>query len=353
MSFLDIKNVKIRGVAACVPERLVDNMDYELLSIAEREKYIETTGIRYRHCADSDTCTSDLCAKAAEKLIEDLAWDKKEIEALIFVSQTPDYKLPSTACVLQERLGLSNTCLTFDISMACTAYLYGLSTLASIISASKIKKALLLVGNTQSKNVNYKDKSSYLLFGDAGTATALEYNDENYDQLFFNFETFGAVYNEVIIPDGGYRNPISETSFIEAEDEDGNIRTPQQLYMNGTTVFSTAIRHMPKNFKALCTHLDISNDDLDFFLVHQANKFLCEKVRKKIGISTEKTPYNISRFGNTSGSTIPLLMITELSDKLRQDELTLGMNAISAGISVASAIVKTKGNIICPELIYL
>ena len=172
MAYLNIHNVKIAGVSACVPHEVYDNMDYTVLSKEEREKYIETTGVRFRHCVDKDTCTSDLCFRAADDLINNLGWCRDEVEALIFVSQTPDYKMPSTACILQSRLGLSNSCLSFDISLGCTGYVYGLSVLSSLLSSGYIKKGILLVGNTQSKNVNYYDKSTYLLFGDAGTATA-------------------------------------------------------------------------------------------------------------------------------------------------------------------------------------
>ena len=205
MAFIDIHKVKVTGVSACVPKAVFDNMDYQLLSEEERSKYVETTGVRYRHCTDAETCTSDLCVRAAEELIGQLKWDKEDVEALIFVSQTPDYKMPTTACIIQDRLGLSNDCLSFDISLGCTGYVYGLSVISSLLSSGSIKKGLLLVGNTQSKNVNYSDRSTYLLFGDAGTATALEYSGEDSDMLQFNLQTYGEGMHSIIIPDGGYR----------------------------------------------------------------------------------------------------------------------------------------------------
>jgi 3-oxoacyl-[acyl-carrier-protein] synthase-3 len=334
MAFLDIKNVRIAGISACVPKKVVDNMDYELLSDQEKKKYIETTGVRYRHCVEDNICTSDLCYEAAEKVIDDLEWEKSEIDLLVFVSQTPDYKMPTTACVLQARLGLSNNCMAFDISLGCTAYVYGLSTIASLLSNGKIKKALLLVGNTQSRNVNYKDKSSFLLFGDAGTATALEYNPLQADVLQFNLQTFGEGENSIIIPDGGYRNPINENSFIESTDEEGNVRSPSQIKMDGMDVFSFVISKVPKAFKALYNHFEINADSMDYVLIHHANKMLCEKVRKKLKIAEEKVPYNIENFGNSSGASVPLLMVTNLKDTLTSQKTECLISGFGVGLSL-------------------
>lgn len=342
MSFLDINNVKIKGVAACVPDKIVDNMDYELLSTSEKIKYIETTGIRFRHVTEEKVCTSDLCEKAAEKLICDLQWNKNEIGILIFVSQTPDYKMPSTACVLQNKLGLSNNCLSFDISLGCTAYVYGLATIASIISSSKISKGLLLVGNTQSKNVNYKDKSSYLLFGDAGTATALEFNDSTPDFLKFNLKTYGEGMNSIIIPDGAYRNPITAKTFVEYEDDNGNFRTNNDIKMDGLDVFSFVVSKVPFCFKELHENFNIIDDNVDYYLLHHANKSLCEKLRKKLKYPEDKVPYNIENYGNSSGASIPLLMVTNISNQLINNKLRLVISGFGVGLSVGTAYISTN-----------
>ena len=350
MAFLKIENVKIGGVAACVPDCLQDNMTYDILSEEERKKYIETTGVHFRHVTDKDTCTSDLCYEAAEKLISGLCWNMSEIDALVFVSQTPDYKMPTTACTLQYRLGLPPSTLTFDISLGCSGYVYGLSVLSSMVASGNIKKALLLVGNTQSKNVNYRDKSTYLLFGDAGTATALEYNPTEPDTMLFNLQTYGDGMNSIIIPDGMYRNPVNESSFIESTDEEGNIRTPMQLKMDGMDVFSFVISKVPKCIKGLIEKYQITDDMVDFYLLHHANKFLMEKIRKKLNLAQEKTPYNIENFGNSSGACVPLLMVTNCKDKLQSGTTRMLFTGFGVGLSLGACYLTTK-NIVVSELV--
>lgn len=354
MSFLNIKNVKIKGISACVPERVEENRDYTLLPADDIEKYIQATGVERRHCAvhDGSICTSDLCLKAAEKLIIDLGWDKSEIGLLVLVSHTTDYKLPATACLLQDRLGLSTSCLAFDITLGCSGYLVGLGTVGSLLSAGTIKKALLMVGNTQSVYASYEDRSMYLLLGDAGTVTALEYDPENYDVMNFHYMTDGGGKDSVIVPDGGCRNPVNAQSFVMEDCGDGIRRTKLHEKMDGTDVFSYAVSNIPKSVKSLTEEFNLDLDKVDYFLLHQANKFLCEKLRKKMKLPAEKVPYNIQEFGNTSGATIPLLMVTNLKKELENRPLELMMTTIGVGFSWGSAYVRVD-NIVCPELLYL
>ena len=354
MSFLDISHVKIRGIAACVPSRVEENRDYTGLSAEEIEKYIQVTGVERRHCAihDGSICTSDLCQKAAEKLIEELGWDKSEIGLLLFVSHTTDYKLPSTACVLQDKMGLSNSCLAFDITMGCSGYLLGMGTAGSILQNGTIKKALVMVGNTQSEYASYEDRSMYLLLGDAGTVTALEYDENSIDEMHFNYMTDGSGRNSVIVPDGGSRHPVNEKSFVLEDCGNGIKRTRLHEKMVGEDVFSFAIRNVPRNFRELAEHINLDTSSVDYLLLHQANKFLCEKLRKKTGFPVEKCPYNIGEFGNTSGATIPLLMVTNLREELGKRPLKLCMATIGVGFSLASGYIMTD-KIIVPELLYI
>lgn len=354
MSFLNIKNVKVRGIAACVPSRIEENRDYTRLSHEEIEKYIQTTGVERRHCAihDGSICTSDLCQKAAEKLIDELGWSKSDIGLLLFVSHTTDYRLPATACVLQDKMGITKDCLAFDITLGCSGYLLGRGTAGSLLQNGTIKKALVMVGNTQSEYASYEDRSMYLLLGDAGTVTALEYSEEDYDEMNFNYLTDGSGRASVIVPDGGSRNPVNDKSFILEDYGDGIKRTRLQEKMDGAEVFSFAIHYVPKNFKDLCERINLDKEAVDYMLIHQANKFLCEKLRKKIGFPPEKCPYNIQEFGNTSGATIPLLMVTNLKKELESRPLTLCMTTIGVGFSLGSGCIKTN-KIVCPDLLYL
>ncbi len=354
MSFLKIKHVRVQGIAACVPARVEENRDYDRISAEEIEKYIQTTGVERRHCAihDGSICSSDLCYKAAEKLIADLGWDKSEIGLLINVSQTADYRLPATACIMQNRLGLPNSCMSFDITMGCPGFIVGLGTAGSILQGGTIKKALLMVGNTQSEYASPEDRSMYLLLGDAGTVTALEFDESYDDEMILNYMTDGSGYDKLIIPDGGSRNPVNAESFVMREYADGISRTNLHEKMDGSEVFSFAVHYVPRRFKEMMEYAQIGVEDIDYLLLHQANKFMCEKFRKKIGVVPEKCPYNIHEYGNTSGATIPLLMVTNMAQELQQPQ-RLGMAAVGVGLSLGTAYIKTSGDIVCPEIMYL
>ena len=351
MSFLSINNVKIKGISVCVPKEIVKTQDYELMSEEEIQKYIASTGIEERHRAKEDQCTSDLCCIAAEKLITELAWQKEDIDLLVFASHTGDYKLPSTSCTLQQRLGLSTTCMAFDINHGCSGYVYGLSIISSLLSSGSIKRGLLLVGNTQSKNVSYYDQSTYLIFGDAGSVTALEYDPEQFDSMNFQFMTDGSEFDSVYIPDGGYRYPITSESFVMEDFENGIKRNRTHLRMDGTDVFSFANSYIPKSVKSLIEHYNIDINQIDYFVMHQANKFLCEKIRKKLKFDSEKTPYSFPKFGNTSGASIPLTMVYKMKETLANRKLNLLLTTIGGGFSIASAQIKTSGNIYCSDLL--
>ena len=354
MAFLDINNVRIAGISACVPSNISENKELSLLSKDEILKYIEITGVERKHWVkhDGSVCTSDHCVRSAEKLIDTLGWDKKEIEVLIFVCQTPDYKMPATACIIQDRLGLSTSCMAFDVNLGCSGFVYGLSLISNMLSIGNIKKGLLLVGNTQSYYASEEDKSYYLIAGDAGSAICLEHNTQNPDKLQFNLMTQGAGKEFLIVPDGGYRNPVTPESFKMREYEDGIRRSNLHLHMNGLEVFSFAISYVPKAFKALFEHFEITPETSDYLLLHQANKFICEKIRKKLKISAEKTPYNIQEYGNTSGASIPLLMVTNLREELESRDLDILLNGFGVVLSLGTAHITTN-RIVVPELLTL
>ena len=307
-----------------------------------------------RHCAihDGTICTSDLCSRAAEKLLEELAWDKKEVGLLVFVSHTQDYKLPSTACVLQHRLGLSKECMAFDVPLGCSGFTYGLSIAGSILAQGSIKRALLLVGNTQSIYASPEDKSTALLFGDAGSAMALEYVSGSNDEIKLHLQTDGSGYENLIVPDGGCRHPVNISSFIVEEFEEGIKRTRLHEKMDGGAVFTFVLFNVPKSLQALMKEYTITEEDTDYLLLHQANKFMLERIRKKMKFPVEKVPYNIRDFGNTSGASIPLLMVTCLQEELRKQDLNLMACGFGVGLSLGSCFFSTH-QIACPDLLIL
>jgi len=352
MAFLEVRNVAIKGVAAAVPERREYNKDFSKLSEEQLGQYIKTVGVQERRCAihDGSLCTSDLCYAAADQLLGELSWDREEIGLLIFVSHTQDYKLPSTACILQHRLGLSKETMAFDVPLGCSGFVYGLGIAGNIVSQGFIKKALLLVGNTQSVYASPEDKSTALLFGDAGSAIALEYDEAQKESMKFHYQTDGAGYENLIVPDGGCRHPFNEHSMEMEEFDEGIRRTRLHEKMDGGAVFTFAFFNVPKSLKALMKEYEIEAESIDYLLLHQANRFMCDGIRKKLKFDEAKVPYNIDRFGNTSGTSIPLLMVTELQQQLQQKTLRHLSCGFGVGLSLGSAYFMTD-HIVVPDLI--
>ena len=348
MAFQRIENVRIAGISACVPPHKVDNLDSSLIEDRhELEKYISTTGVRYRYVAEDGVCSSDLCFAAAEKLISEMKLDKSEIDCLIMVTQTPDYIFPATACILQDRMGLSKNCMSFDITMSCPGWIYGLSVISSLISAGKFRKGLLLVGETSTKAKSPYDRVN-LLAGDAGTATILEYN-ENASPLLFELHTDGSNYRSLIIPDGGYRNQVSLKSFEYYDCKDGIKRNRTQSNMEGEDILSFAMHAAPKCINSLMQYFDIDKESVDFFLIHQANQMINKLIQKRLKLNDEKCPYNIHDFGNTSSTSIPLMIVNKLRETFAKSRII----ACGFGTGLAwGALYVEQGDVIIPELLH-
>ena len=245
MALFDITKVRIAGISACVPKQVIRVEDSVKSADYDSSNFAEKTGIKSAHISNEYTA-SDLCYNAAEKLINDLEWNKTDVGALFFVSQHPDYILPATSCILQERLGLSRECYAIDISLGCSGWVYGLSSVAAILSQGGIKKALLLVGDARKRALCEFDP----LFGYAGTVTALEYTGNESDRFTFHFGTDGSGYDAIIIPDGGSRNPVTLKSF-DMEDVDGKKVHRLQTRMKGMDVFAFGISVAPKSIKKI------------------------------------------------------------------------------------------------------
>ena len=349
MAFLTINNVSVKGISACVPSHKVDNMDSPLFeTLEEKEKYIQSVGVRYRRVASNDCCSSDLCQKAAEILLKELGWDKSEIDACIFVSQTNDYIYPASACLLQHKLGLNNECMCMDITMGCPGWVYGMSSLTSLMSTGQIKKAILLVGETVSKTRSPFDRIN-LITGDAGTCTALQYECKATPPIHFTLYTDGAGADAIIIPDGGFRNMTTQASLEYEVCEDGVKRNKLQTHMDGAAVFSFAINKVPKCINNLLEEFKIDKQNIDYFLLHQANLMINKKIKKKLSIDDEHCPNNITDFGNTSSSAIPLMIVAKLR-KTFFDKRVVACG-FGVGLSWAAVYFETNENIVIPELI--
>lgn len=349
MAFLTVKNVRILGLSATVPHNHLDNFNDEYVDDAE--KIFKNTGIKARHVAPSHITASDLCEKAATDLIQALDWKPEEIDCLVFVRQTPDYLLPSTSTILQAKLGLSEEAYCIDLAMGCSGYVYGLSNIAALLQNGSFKKALLLVGDTISKTCSIHDKSTYPLFGDAGTATALIF-DETAAPIHFHFGTDGKGYEAIIVNEGGFRKPFKADSLIEKEVEEGISRSGTSLILEGMDVFSFGISVAPKTVNALMEKHQLSNDDIDNFFFHQANLFMNEKIRKKLKIDESKVSYSLENFGNTSPASIPLTMVSAKGETLKSEAQKNILCGFGVGLSWATAYLETS-KLVIPEISYL
>lgn len=343
MAFLEFKNVRIAGIAAGVPKNVVSNYSLksgeDISSDYTPEAFVETTGVKERRCSDT-LCTSDLCYAAAEKLISDLGWDKSEIEALVFVSQTADYFLPATACILQDRLGLSKECYAEDVALGCSGWVYGLSNVASLVSSGAVKKALLLVGDAKKRSKMRRDP----LFGDAGTATAVEFV-EGEKGFQFHFGTDGSGFDAIIAPDGGSRNQVSPASF-ELKEYEGKMMHRLQTHMKGMDVFSFGITTAPKSIKKLGEHFGFDYLDYDYFVFHQANMKMNNQIVKKLKLEPGKVPSCMYEFGNTSSASIPLTIVSQIKGTF-EDKLTKFICCgFGVGLSWGTVAFETKDIIV-------
>jgi 3-oxoacyl-[acyl-carrier-protein] synthase-3 len=339
MSTFSIKGLAIKGISCCVPKKIEYNTDLSVMNKDDIEKYIKATGVEQRRIISDNLCTSDLCLEAAKNLIKGLKWENEEIEILIFISQTSDYILPNTATILQHKLNLPKSCLAFDLTLGCSGYVYGLSIISSLMKASNIKRGLLLAGDTISKIVSKNDKSTYPLFGDAGSATGIEllYNSST---LFFDLGSDGEGYQTIIVPDGGSRNKYHYKSLESKKLDAGIERNNCNLKIDGMDVFSFAITQVPKNINNLLNVYNIEKDKIDFFIFHQANLMMNKMIIKKLQLSTEKVPFSLNKFGNTSSASIPLTIVSELYVDLLNKKKDILLSGFGVGLSWGSVFVK-------------
>jgi 3-oxoacyl-[acyl-carrier-protein] synthase-3 len=338
MSLFSISNIKIDAISACVPKHVNKIDEYALFNDYEKKYFIQNTGIVERRFASNDCCTSDLCFTSANSILEKLKIDKNEIDILIFVSQSPDYFLPATSVLLQKRLGLGNHVMAFDVNLGCSGYVYGLSIISNLLSNTGLRKGLLLCGDKSSSSLDYHDKSTYPLFGDAGSATLISFQDKS-SPIYFNLQTDGSGEEAIIIREGATRNPGSNSNNIDVKT--CSSKGAKYLELNGVDVFNFSLREVKPNIENLLNYAKMTIDDIDFLIMHQANLFMNESVRKKLKFPQEKVPYSISKYGNTSSASIPLTIVSELNNQLIHNKQLL-LSGFGVGFSWGSCIFNAK-----------
>ena len=350
MACLIFNRIGITGVAASVPKQKIVNVEFTgFFTPKEVKSAIQRTGIAERRVVDDKTCASDLCYAAAEALLAEMGIDRSEIDVLIFVSQTPDYRMPITGTILQDRLGLARSTAAFDINLGGSGYVYGLALAYSFAQQESIRKVLLLDGETRTKVCSFKDKVTGLLFGDGGSATIVEKIDHD-NPTYFSLNSDGSRSHMLWIKGGGYRHPSSAETLRAKEYEDGSIRSDEQVAIDGAGFFDFASREIPADMVQIFEYAGENYEGIDFYLLHQADKFLNDQIAKKMKISQDKLPYSIHKFGNTGSVSIPLTMVSEIREQLQNDKNRLFMSGFGAGLSWASAITPIDRCVI-PKLV--
>ncbi len=317
MSALTTRNVKIVGMGACVPSRVEENLTLPIFDNQEEaKKVIASTGIeRHRHVKPGITA-SDLSVKAVESLLQKMGWSPDTVDCMFYVCTSRDYIAPQTACMLQDRLGLRTDCFVMDLPLGCSGWVYGLSVITSMMQTGQFKRGLLIAAETNTRNRSMKDRTVRPLFGDAATVTVLEY-DANWDKpMNFVFGVDGKGASAIMTKFGGMRNPTTPEALQEVEVEPGVIRRGTDMVVNGMDVFGFAIKRPPQSLKDLIATFNIDVDSIDYLFLHQANKFIDEKIRKSIKVPPEKVPYCIQDFGNVTSASIPLTMVSQAAEAL-------------------------------------
>jgi 3-oxoacyl-[acyl-carrier-protein] synthase-3 len=327
MSRSVIGGCRIAGIATAIPSRIFDNSrDAAGFSKEEVRKVVAMAGVKQRHVSDGSICSSDLCLRAAEDVLRDLGWEKDSIDGLILVTQTPDYFLPSTSCLIHRDLGLSPHCASFDVGLGCSGYPYGLWMAAMMVN-SGLQRVLVLHGETPSVFASPEDRATYLLFGDAGSATAVE-QQADATPWHFNLQTDGTGYEDLIIPAGGFRQRFSDD--------------PRQYYlhMNGTDLFNFTIKRVPPLIQDTLSMAQLEVDDIDHFVFHQSNQFMMKHLAKKCKLPPEKTPLIIREYGNSGGPSIPLTITRSVCVETLTEPARLMLLGYGVGLSWGSAVVE-------------
>lgn len=352
MAETSIHNIHIVGIATCVPPDINRVVDYELFSTTESDNFIKTVGVSQRRMAKQGVTTADLCQSAANKLLEKLNWELNSIDALIFVTQSADYIIPATSIVLQHKLGLGTHCLAFDINLGCSGYVIGLQAVSSLMSENGIKRALMLVGDVPSGNMSFYDKSTYPLFGDAGTATALEF-EQGAPVMHFTAENDGKDFDALYIPSGGMRSMANCNSFEYHDFGEGIRRNSTHLVLDGLRIFNFSITKVPIQIAKILNIAGWNIENTDYFFLHQANRIMNETIRRKLKIPVEKQPYSIGEFGNTSSASIPITICATLGQPNSIKNISTVLSGFGIGLSWASATVILDNCSILPIFDYV
>jgi 3-oxoacyl-[acyl-carrier-protein] synthase-3 len=308
------------------------------------EKIDEKSGIQCRHIAEKDECSSDLAVNAVQKLFDSGVCQPKSIDFILLCTQSPDYFLPTTACVIQDRLGVPMTAGALDFNLGCSGYIYGLGLAQGLISSRQASNILLITAETYSKFIHARDKSVRTIFGDAAAVTLLRAVESELPFIGpFVYGTDGRGWQNLIVPTGGMRRRRTEQTAAPAEDENGNVRALDNLYMNGAEIFTFTLRAVPQSIEQILTKADLAMDDIDLFVFHQANRYILEHLRKRMKIPEEKFVVAMSHCGNTVSSTIPIALKHAACEGRLTNQSTVMLVGFGVGYSWGATLLRWPG----------
>ena len=329
------ENINVDVISACLPDKVLSLVEYapDLISEKEVKRFVKNTGFSHLAIADDNVTASDLCFEAAENIFKNSAYSKNDIDALVFVSQTPDWYLPATSHYLQHKLGLSDDVLCFDINEGCSGYVQGLYLASVLIQSKECKKVLLLAGDTISKITDPVDRATRLIFGDAGTASIISNSGKNC--IYFNINTYGDRYKAIITENTRHRNtPPNSAS--------------GHLSLDGMAIMDFTLNDVPENMHKLMAYSNCADADIDYYFCHQANKLILTALADKIGVERSKIPFAAENTGNTSSASIPLLLCQKQYADLHKTMLC----GFGVGLACASCIVDLSDTKILDVIYY-
>jgi len=334
MAISNIENVNIEAIAACVPKTVINNYEFGKELYGDKlNSLINSTGMVQRHvCGDESITTLDLCVKSANALFESFSISPDKIGAIVFVTLTPDSLMPNNASSAQALLKIPGNIPCFDINHACSGYIYGLW-VSSLVARSIGKRVLLLDGDTNSLYVSPLDKSTAILFGDAGTATILN-PEGNFSKWAFDFKTDGSLRKFLQIPGLGFREKISHGSLEYQKYADGSQRRRIDMEMDGAVVFNYVVSDVYQYLRAFMDEIETVPQDYAYAVFHQANAFMLRQLARKLGFAPSQVPMSMGKYGNTSSASIPLNICSELRNQLgSSDSKRLLLSGFGAGFA--------------------
>lgn len=294
------------------------------------DKVAKISGILERRVADEKTCASDLACSAAKLLFSNGIAKPDDFDLLIFATQTPDYVMPSSACLIQDRLGLKKSCAAFDLNLGCSQFVYALASACAWVDSGMAKKALVLTGDTSTRLIHPKDRSAVSIFGDGAAACVVENCESKKSFLDFSFGTDGSGADDLITPALGMRNIFSESDFSEYADAEGNVRTPRNIKINGFKIFVFAYQTVPESIREILKKNSLTIEDIDLFIFHQAGEKIIKSSCSRLKIPDKKVYYKMHDIGNCGGSSVPIA----LADAVISGRLKPGMKILISSFGV-------------------